>query len=142
MENGGIMQEIREHLAEGKSSGEVIALGFKPSTVYTVQRQMRRQGQDSGKGPVQERRAAPNVHGQKRAHGTAGPGQDRVSDLLHRLVQQVAAVRDALFCQVSEGQIKHIFMECSECGSSKWEPNRRYRVDFSTPLDTTLKGEM
>lgn len=42
MDTKGIMQEIREHLARGKSSAEVIALGHKPPTVYKVQRQMRK----------------------------------------------------------------------------------------------------
>ena len=43
-ETKGMMQQIREHLAQGKSSTEIIALGYKPPTVYKVQRQMRRHG--------------------------------------------------------------------------------------------------
>jgi len=42
MSNNGIMEEIRSHLAQGKSSAEVIALGFKPPTVYKARRQLRR----------------------------------------------------------------------------------------------------
>jgi hypothetical protein len=41
MVDKGIMQEIREHLARGQSSQEVIALGYAPGSVYKVQRQLR-----------------------------------------------------------------------------------------------------
>jgi hypothetical protein len=37
----GIMQQIREHIAEGKSAREVISLGFAPGSVYKVRRQLR-----------------------------------------------------------------------------------------------------
>ena len=40
-----ITQQIRKQLHEGKSSAEVIRLGFKASTVYKVQHQWRR-GED------------------------------------------------------------------------------------------------
>ena len=36
----GVMEEIRSHLAQDKSSSEIIALGFNPSTVNKVQRQL------------------------------------------------------------------------------------------------------
>ena len=53
MNGKGIMGEIRGLLTQGKPSGEVIALDFKPSTVYKVQRQLRQKGQgsDSVSGP-------------------------------------------------------------------------------------------
>ena len=38
------MEEIRNLLSQGKSSSEVIALGYKPPTVYKVQRQLRKKG--------------------------------------------------------------------------------------------------
>jgi DNA repair exonuclease SbcCD ATPase subunit len=41
MDTKGVMQQIREHLAQGKSSQEVIALGYAPGSVYKVQRQLR-----------------------------------------------------------------------------------------------------
>ena len=44
MENNGILEEIRALLSQGQPSGEVIALGFKPSTVYKAQRQLKRKG--------------------------------------------------------------------------------------------------
>lgn len=45
MEIKGVMQEIRDMLAQGKSAAEVIALGYKPPTVYKVQRCLNRKGQ-------------------------------------------------------------------------------------------------
>jgi DNA repair exonuclease SbcCD ATPase subunit len=43
----GIMAEIRNLLSQGKSSSEVIALGYKPPTVYKVQRQLNKSGKDN-----------------------------------------------------------------------------------------------
>ena len=37
----GIMQQIKELFESGKTSGEIIRLGFAPPTVYKVQRQLR-----------------------------------------------------------------------------------------------------
>jgi DNA repair exonuclease SbcCD ATPase subunit len=42
MDTKGVMQQIREHLAQGKSSQEVIALGYAPGSVYKIQRQLHR----------------------------------------------------------------------------------------------------
>ncbi len=42
MDSTGIMEQIREHIAQGKKSGELIRMGYAPGTVYKVQRQMRR----------------------------------------------------------------------------------------------------
>src|SRR5918992_1001842 len=42
MDTKGVLQQIREHLAQGKSSQEVIALGYAAGSVYKVQRQLRR----------------------------------------------------------------------------------------------------
>lgn len=41
MDSKGVMEQIREHLESGKSAGQVIGLGYAPSTVYKVQRQLR-----------------------------------------------------------------------------------------------------
>jgi|GEM_PF-5743626 len=49
MENKGIMADIRELLAQGRSSGEVVAEGFAASTVYKVQRQLRKKPLHQGK---------------------------------------------------------------------------------------------
>ena len=43
MPNNGVMKEISSLLAQDKSSTEIIALGFKPSTVYKTQRLIRQQ---------------------------------------------------------------------------------------------------
>ena len=53
MASNNIMQDIRNLLSEGKSSGEVIALGYKPPTVYKVQRQLRQKQQPNGRAPLQ-----------------------------------------------------------------------------------------
>jgi DNA repair exonuclease SbcCD ATPase subunit len=53
MTSKSIMQDIRSLLSQGKSGGEVIALGYKPPTVYKVQRQLRQKQQPNGKIPVQ-----------------------------------------------------------------------------------------
>jgi DNA repair exonuclease SbcCD ATPase subunit len=47
------MRDIRNLLSQGRSSTEVIALGYKPPTVYKVQRQFRWQ-QPNGMAPSQE----------------------------------------------------------------------------------------
>jgi DNA-binding CsgD family transcriptional regulator len=52
MPSNSIMQEIRKLLSQGKSSSEVIALGYKPPTVYKVQRQLRKKGQGNNKARV------------------------------------------------------------------------------------------
>ncbi len=41
MESTGIMAQVRELLASGKSSREVIEKGYAPGTVYKVQRSLR-----------------------------------------------------------------------------------------------------
>jgi hypothetical protein len=48
----GIMQEIREHLAQGKSSQEVIALGYAAGSVYKIQQQLRRSSGEKGNASV------------------------------------------------------------------------------------------
>ena len=48
MDTKGIMAQIRQLLAEGKSSSEIIALGYKPYTVYKVQRGLNRKRQGNG----------------------------------------------------------------------------------------------
>jgi hypothetical protein len=45
MDTKGVLQQIREYLAQGKSSQEVIALGYAPGSVYKIQRQLRRRSE-------------------------------------------------------------------------------------------------
>lgn len=52
MEPIGVMQQISEHLAGGKTSTEVISLGYKSSTVYKVKRKLIRRAQANGRVPV------------------------------------------------------------------------------------------
>ena len=62
MTSTGIMHKIQSLLAEGKSSTEVIALGYKASTVYKAQRQMvqgRKPGRSSGNGVSTEVQQSP-----------------------------------------------------------------------------------
>ena len=42
MVQGRVQREIVDALSRGRTSGEVIASGFNPSTVYKVQRMLRR----------------------------------------------------------------------------------------------------
>jgi hypothetical protein len=44
-ETRAIMHRIREHLEQGKSSQEVIALGYAPGSVYKIQRRLRRRSE-------------------------------------------------------------------------------------------------
>jgi hypothetical protein len=46
MDTKGVLQQIREYLAPGKSSQEVIALGYAPGSVYKIQRQLRRHNEE------------------------------------------------------------------------------------------------
>ena len=48
MPTTGVMQEIRNLLAEGKSSGQLIQMGYAPGTVYKVQRRWRREELGAG----------------------------------------------------------------------------------------------
>ncbi len=43
MESSGIMEQVRELLSRGMKSCEIIAQGYSPSTVYGVQRKLRKQ---------------------------------------------------------------------------------------------------
>ena len=52
-ESKGIMEQIRDHLAQGRSSRELIDAGFAPGSVYKAQRQMRRNSHDPKQEPVQ-----------------------------------------------------------------------------------------
>ncbi len=53
MNGSGIMDEIRVLLGQGRTSGECISLGYRPGTVYKVQRQT--------KSPMKRGDAPPNL---------------------------------------------------------------------------------
>jgi hypothetical protein len=64
--SSNIMQGIRNLLSQGKSSREVIQLGYAPGTVYKVQRQMKDgMGSTGDRLPSQERRR--ESHPERRA---------------------------------------------------------------------------
>lgn len=87
---GGIMAEIRTLLSQGKSSREVIALGYKAGTVYKVQRQLRSQPTSRSE-IVRHVTKAPEVVGPSDPDGW--PSQSRVlacSPPAYRLVAVVA----------------------------------------------------
>ena len=63
MDNDGIMQQVRGLLSEGKSSREVIQLGYAPGTVYKAQRQISRDAM-----PTEDN---PSLQGDQRDHSTA-----------------------------------------------------------------------
>jgi septal ring factor EnvC (AmiA/AmiB activator) len=87
MVDKGVMQEIREHLTQGKSSHEVIALGYAPGSVYKVQRQLRRHGS-----------AANNLSAPVRLEEPASAPHP---DILARL-EKLEAANDELSAQVTE----------------------------------------
>ena len=49
MSNKGIMEEISEHLSQGRSSRELIDLGYRPGSVYGALRQVRQKGAVKGR---------------------------------------------------------------------------------------------
>lgn len=59
MESKGIMEQIREHIAQGKSSSDIIAMGYAPPTVYKVQRWMRKKGLTGGRPQIELAPVAP-----------------------------------------------------------------------------------
>ena len=70
----GIMEQIREHLAQGESSQEIIALGYAPGTVYKVQRIMRQKSEGQMEGMAQV--TAPRSPGADEPEEQEWPGLD------------------------------------------------------------------
>jgi hypothetical protein len=71
MTSNSIMQDIRNLLSQGRSSREVIQLGYAPGTVYKVQRRLRRTGQPEGQAPVQVRDQALQKSDREEQEGSA-----------------------------------------------------------------------
>lgn len=63
----GIMAQIRERLSQGKCSREIIALGYRPGTVYKVQRGMRKESTGLSQGLIQVATASHHVPDQPEA---------------------------------------------------------------------------
>jgi hypothetical protein len=148
MAGHGVMQEIRTLLSQGKSSGEVIALGYKPPTVYKVQRQLNRKIQGGGSSPVQALGQAPvmTVNTQARPDLEAENEElraeieglqekaeeaetlrlqlDQANITVHSLVarsEALASERDNLRNKASnlEAQLGDAFPTCPKCGQGR-----------------------
>ena len=87
MPNNGIMKEIRSLLDQDKSNAEIIALGFKPSTVYKAQRQLRQENPSSAEMPPQDMTAV------LAASSDPGPGSEPEEEDSH-LTQQMVRLEE------------------------------------------------
>ena len=69
----GIMEEIKDHLEEDLSSGELIAMGYRPATVYKAQRAWR---------DAQRRESEPfdDFSGQEAIEGSDLPGSEQFEE--------------------------------------------------------------
>src|ERR671914_419566 len=86
MPGNSIMEEIRNLLSQGKSSSEVIALGYKPPTVYKVQRQLRKNGKDNIKSLNLRNNPIPAA-GPSQLHAENADLQQRIATLEAELVE-------------------------------------------------------
>ena len=59
MVSGGVMEEIRSLLSQGKTGKEVIELGYASSSVYKVQRRERKRAHTIARGPARSEPGAP-----------------------------------------------------------------------------------
>ena len=64
MKNAGIMDQIREHLVEGKCSRELIDLGYRPGSVYSALGEMK--GKDFVKSGHAENHSSGPAGGQRK----------------------------------------------------------------------------
>ena len=94
MVTGRIMEEIRSLLSEGRSSKEVIAMGFRPRTVYRVKREWARNGQ---KPPEEKADEKAKTHGEPEAESIADP----IASELRRIFEK--PYRDAEVPESHEG---------------------------------------
>lgn len=125
MEPKGVMQRIGEHLVGGKTSTEVISMGFKSATVYRVQRRLSRRGQGSGGVPVtgnaQPAVATTNVVQQSQLETENARLQREVEDLTsqlegtHELAQDLVDRKDELEAELRalHGQVSTLQPEAS-----------------------------
>ncbi len=74
MPGTGVMEKIKALLSEGKSSTEIIALRYKPSTVYKAQRQMLQ----GGKASHSSGNGVPPVDQPPQADGHFEPAKERL----------------------------------------------------------------
>ena len=118
METAGIMEQVRGLLSTGLKSAEIIAQGYAPSTVYGVQRNLRkRQGLLGSSFPTtalnthgyQARLASENRWLRRRVEaledrGAEAPGDSDGASLLQRLEDVEEAVEQLLARQQQVGR--------------------------------------
>ena len=96
-----IMEQVRQHLIAGKSSDEIIAMGFRPSTVYKVQQYVRADPmtadlQDST-AKIAEELSGQNVVEVSPVAPSNGPSEDQAQK-----IADLEAERDVLAERVDE----------------------------------------
>ncbi|MBI4203215.1 MAG: hypothetical protein HY532_08915 [Chloroflexi bacterium] len=95
-----ITDQVRAHLAQGKSVWETIALGYARSTVYAAQRRLRAKRKGRGVSPAQmDGAGAPGataVSREKLAQGREFEALQGMCDLLEERVAVAEAERDTL----------------------------------------------
>ena len=118
METAGVMEQVRGLLSTGLKSAEIIAQGYAPSTVYGVQRNLRkRQGLLGSSFPTtalnphgyQARLASENRWLRRRVEaledrGAEAPGDSDGASLLQRLEDVEEAVEQLLARQQQVGR--------------------------------------
>ena len=129
MESMGIMQQIRQLLSQGRSSREVIEMGFSPGTVYKVQHQLARS------------RASPEESPAAREHhGKSSLGLPRA------LKGHLAVVQDREGESVGLWHLEGA-VSCPDCGESTvhWQVcplcNRLFPADRYCPEDSPARQE-
>ena len=99
MPNNGIMKEIRSLLDQDKSRDEIIALGFKPATVYKAQRLLRQENPKSEEMPPQDLTAVPAANFDSREwsepKGEDGHLNQQLSSLEERATE-IASLQEEL----------------------------------------------
>ena len=142
METKGIMQEIRELLESRKTSGDVIAQGYAPSSVHKALRQVRSQGQSGRRVPTRAPMAQANG---RRATGGSHPGtngEDR-EELREEiaLLRQEAQEGDALRAELEEAKDRLLQLEAD----AEQVPVLRARVaalEFEAHEAARLRGRV
>ena len=123
MDTKGVMQQIREQLIEGKSSQEVIALGYAPGSVYKIQRQLRRSDGEKGGRVPQGRGEVPSPTADAEALAKA----ERLAAENAQLRQQIRMLEEQL-AEVSclRLQLEHAqgWIEELEAQASQVQPLR------------------
>lgn len=112
-----VTEDIIELLELGKGSSEIVAMGFKPGTVFGTQRKWRR---------LKAAKASPTLNPAKRKQVTSDPDQKEVESLkkaverLRRELTEYEEYVDKIIAELDSSPligVKERF-KCSSCGSS------------------------